>query len=81
MFYQLSSYCKKHLLTDVQQNFLPETFVRFNDIICAEFGNLQTDASPKNCCKFNCRRPNLINYLPKLIDLMDSKKFKNFDWK
>ena len=41
MFCQLSSYFKKHLLIDVQQNVLPETFRKFNGIICIEFANLQ----------------------------------------
>ena len=41
-----------------------------------------TDASPKICCEFTPRRPNLINNVPnKLTDLLDSKKFKNFELK
>ena len=72
MFYQLSSYCKKHLLVDVQQNFLPETFVKFNG---------KADKSPENCCKFIYRRPDPIIYIyqAKLADIWNSKKFKNFE--
>ena len=41
MFYQLSSYFKKHILVDVQGNFLSRMFVKLNGIICIQFANLQ----------------------------------------
>ena len=41
MFYQLSSYSKDHHFMGIQENFLPETLVKFNGIICIEFENLQ----------------------------------------
>ena len=61
MFGQLSSYFKKHLLTDVQQDFLRGTLVKFDGIICIQFQTRKTDRSLRNCCNFPYFRPNLIN--------------------
>ena len=55
MFYQFSSYFKKHLLVDVQQKFFPKTFVKFNAL------NLQTSKQIhlRKIVRFTYRRPNL----------------------
>ena len=33
VFYQLSSYFKKHILMDIQQYFLPKRFVKFDGML------------------------------------------------
>ena len=61
IFCQLSSYFKKQLLIDYQQNFLPVTFVKFMARFVFNFQTFKTDTSLKNCCKFTYMRLNVID--------------------
>ena len=74
LFYQLSSYIKKHLLIDIQQNFLPRTFENFNSIISFNLQTYKTDTYPKNDCNLTDRRPNLKLYTKQNLQIHCSKE-------
>ena len=67
-------------MIDIQQNFLPRAFVKFNGIIYMQVSNLQNRlTSLKNCCNCSYWRPNLINNVSKEIESNDFCQYLFFE--